>query len=413
MDAAQPTCFGTDQWNWLLQGLQNSEATFKVLAMGGIWQDKKNSETDDMFTYWYERDALFDFVKNQKISGVVLLGGDIHVARHLVHPQRVGYDLHDFIISPGHTRVITTLDVYHPSLEWSLVEGWQYLTLTADGTSDSPTLTAEYRQPGGVVNRRVSMSLGEMTANSEDSRRPELRASWNFDSDLKNRSVLGSRLHATNVNGAALDQAAGIHGGAVRFDRSQQQYLSVARSFLDDNSASHTVSLWCRPTTLPAHGTRDRAFLFESTAEGTEGSEGAWSLSLGLRATTDPKLVNLQLYAQTLKPADTPEAAPTAISQGPFDTFIRRDEFLSQWNHVVCTFDSRSLTLYLEGKQVAKHVLPVSGPASEFGGLIIGGHRAGQGRNFDGWIDDLRIWQGDLDGESVSALWLDRQVTSQ
>ena len=38
-----------------------------------------------MFTYWYERDALLDFIKSEGISGVILLGGDIHVA-HLIHP---------------------------------------------------------------------------------------------------------------------------------------------------------------------------------------------------------------------------------------------------------------------------------------------------------------------------------------
>jgi hypothetical protein len=87
-----------------------------------------------MFTYWYERDALLDFVKHERISGVVLHGGDIHVSRYLIHPRRVGYDLHDFIMSPGHNRIIPSLNVYHPSLEWSLVEGQQFLFLEADPT---------------------------------------------------------------------------------------------------------------------------------------------------------------------------------------------------------------------------------------------------------------------------------------
>jgi hypothetical protein len=75
-----------------------------------------------MYTYCAERDALLDFIKKERIPGVVLVGGDIHVSRHLVHPQRVGYDLHDFIISPGHTSVIPSLNVYHQDLEWSRVE---------------------------------------------------------------------------------------------------------------------------------------------------------------------------------------------------------------------------------------------------------------------------------------------------
>ena len=89
-DPEQFSLLGAAQWEWLREGLRASEAPFKVLAQGAIWQDKKNGETDDLFTYWYERDALLDLVEREGIGGVVLLGGDIHVSRHLVHRQRVG-----------------------------------------------------------------------------------------------------------------------------------------------------------------------------------------------------------------------------------------------------------------------------------------------------------------------------------
>ena len=82
----EPSCFGKDQWAWILKSLKESQAPFKVLSMGAIWQDKKNSETDDMFTYWYERDALLDFIRRERIDGVILHGGDIHVSRYLLHP---------------------------------------------------------------------------------------------------------------------------------------------------------------------------------------------------------------------------------------------------------------------------------------------------------------------------------------
>ncbi len=403
VDPDQPTCFGEQQWAWLLENLRASKAPFKVLAMGAIWEDKKNSETDDMFTYWYERDALLDVVKREQISGVVLLGGDIHVARHLVHPQRVGYDLHDFVISPGHTRVITQLDVYHPSLEWSLVEGWQFLTLTADGTSDSPTLTAEYRQPDGVINRTVTLPLKQLTA-AEHTGEPvdaELRAAWSFDDGFANASVLEKRIDAVAHNGAAIDDQAGVRGGALKLDRAQQQFAVVPRSFLDDNSAGHTVSMWFKPASLPADGSGERQFLLESTAEGKPSSSAAYHLSLGLRAAGEADKVNLQLYTQTLQPAAEPEAAPRGLSQGGFDTLISRDRLADRWNHVAVVFDSESLVLYLNGQRLAVHRLPVPGPAAEFGGLVIGGHRAGEGRNFDGWIDEVKIWQGVLDEHRI------------
>ncbi|WP_153557437.1 alkaline phosphatase D family protein [Roseimaritima sediminicola] len=405
VDNTQPTCFGSDQWQWLLKSLRESKAPFKVLASGAIWQDKKNSETDDMFTYWYERDALLDYIKAEKISGVVLLGGDIHVARHLMHPQRVGYDLHDFIISPGHQHVITKLDVYHPSLEWSLVEGNQFLTLTADGQADEATLIAEFRQPDGKLNRKVVIPLAEMThAAVEPESDAQLRGHWSFDSDFSNRSLLGDRIDAEPVNGAALVHDGDGSEGAARFDRSKQQYLVVPRSFLDDNSAAHTLSLWFKPTSLPEHDSDARSFLLESTAQGRPSQKGAYHLSLGLRAGANPDKVNLQLFTHTLRPADRPEAAPTPAAQGPFNTLVDRSQLLDRWNHVAVAFDSKSLTLFLNGEQVAKHVLPVQGPASEFGGLVIGGHRAGTGRNYDGLIDELTVWQGALPPPAIKSL---------
>jgi hypothetical protein len=400
VDGNQPTCFGAEQWEWLLTGLRESKAPFKVLAQGAIWEDKKNRETDDMFTYWYERDALFDVIKSERIEGVVLLGGDIHVARHLIHPQRVGYDLHDFVISPGHDHTITTLDVYHPSLEWSLVEGWQFLTLTADGTQDEPTLTAEYRQPDGVVNRQVKIPLASLKAHDSSKADTELRAHWSFDVDLKNQSVLGRRIDAVAVNDAQVVAEDGVSGGALKLDRSREQFVRVPRSFLDDNSTHHTVSLWFKPTSLPAHGTSERHFLIESTAEGTESAKSAWHLSLGMRSTDDAGKVNLQMYTHTLQPASQPEAAPAAESQGGFDTFIDRDALLGRWNHLVMVFDSKSLSLILNDAPIAKHPLPIPGPASEFGGLVIGGHREGTGRNFDGWMDEVSIWQGKMPAQT-------------
>jgi len=410
VDAAQPTCFGADQWAWLLQGLRESKAPFKVLAMGAIWQDKKNSETDDMFTYWYERDALLNVIRDEKIAGVSLLGGDIHVARYLLHPRRLNYDLHDFIISPGHDHTIPTLDAYHPSREWSLVEGTQFLILTADGTGDQPRLVAQFRQPGGVLNHQTVLPLQSLTPTERSGLDRQLRGRWNFDDSFQNESSLGNRIDAAPHRGAALDAEAGISGGALRLQRTAQSFAFVPRSFLDDNSAGHSLSLWFKPNGLPAHGSPDRHFLFESTAEGTPSDRQAWHLSLGLRATDQPAKVNLQLYTSTLQPAAQPQAAPRDISQGPFDCLLDRALLADRWNHVVVTFDSKTLRLVLNGRPVAEHPLPIPGPASEFGGLVIGGHRAGVGRNFEGWIDELAIWQRVLSASEATALF--RQPTA-
>ena len=409
VDPNQTTCFGQSQWNWLLNSLKASQAPFKVLAMGAIWQDKKNSETDDMFTYWYERDALLKFIADNQISGVVLLGGDIHVARHLIHPHRVGYDLHDFIISPGHHRVIESLNVYHPSLEWSLAKPRQFLTLTADGTGDEPVLIAKYRQ-AGKVNREVRVALSELQPNFGKGISKGLRAYWPFDKDLANHSRLGDRLDAKPTGGATLANS-GIVGGAVEFDRSKKQFLNVGRSVLSDNAAAWTVSMWVKPNSLPSHGTKERQFLLESTASGKPAAKAAYNISIGLRSNSNKDQIDLQLYTHTLKPATKTGAAPTAIAQGGYSNPIDRSLF-DKWAHIVVTFDSKKLTLFVNGKKMGQHDLVTPGPSSENGGLIVGGHREGTGRNFDGKIDELAIWARVIEKSEVQSLYNQGQPVS-
>ena len=402
VDPRQPTCFGHAQWEWLAASLRASEAPFKVLAQGAIWQDKKNGETDDLFTYWYERDALLDLIEREGIGGVVLLGGDIHVSRHLVHRQRVGYDLHDLVVSPGHERTITGLDVFHPDLAWSLVEGRQFLSLRASDGPGGPTLTARFQQAGGRVNRVVQLTLDELTPRRGEGLERDLRAWWAFEDGLAGRGPLANHLPAVPSHPDLVQQDP-QRGGALRLDRAQEQFLRVAGNPLDDNSAAHSLALWMRPEALPAHGTEERMFLLESTAERQPSGASAWHLSLGLRAAPDPSQVNLELHTHTLWPAAAPEAAPTAHSQGGFACLLDRSE-LEGWTHLACTFDSTSWRLYVDGAPRAQHRLPVPGPASEFGGLVIGGHRAGAGRNLDGWIDDLALWARVLEPEEIRSL---------
>ena len=403
VDPTQKTSLGTNQWDWIRSELLASKAPFKVLAMGQIWQDKKNSETDDMFTYWYERDALLDFIRDEGIPGVVLFGGDIHVSRHLVHPRRVGYDLHDFISSPAHAGTIASLNVYHPDLEWSLVEPRQFLTLTADTRVQPPVLTARYMLHDGSLQHEVAIPYDQLVPKAGADLGRELRAWWSFDGSYTNQSVLGSRIDAVPENGASLVADGGLSGGAASLDRSSNQYLLIPRSILHDNSAAHTVSLWCKPGTLPAHGGAERQFLLESTGTGTVGSSLNHALSLGLQATDDPAKVNLQLYTYTLKPATGVTTAPTAFAQGPFDTDIDRSLLLGEWTHIAFTFDSQELRLFINGAPVSGFPLPVPGPLCENGGLVIGGHREGAGRNLDGLVDEVALWARVLeDGEMVS-----------
>lgn len=151
-DPTKKTLLGKEQWEWLKKGLKNSKATFKIIACGMIWDDKKNKEKDDWETYAHERTALFDFIGKQKISGVVLIGGDIHVSRALRYPtnEQVGYPLYQFITSPLHNRTIKSLNVPHPNLIRDAVVPNTFLRITADTKVSPAVLRAEFIDKDGV-----------------------------------------------------------------------------------------------------------------------------------------------------------------------------------------------------------------------------------------------------------------------
>lgn len=152
VDAAKKTLLGSRQWEWLKAKLLASTAPFKILVTGMVWHDKPNKEKDDWQTYAHEREALFDFLAEHKIEGVVLLGGDVHVSLLLEHlpAERLGYPLFEYVVSPLHDSVIPSLvPTKDKRLRWSSVEPNVFLRTVADTTGERPTLTSTWIKMDG------------------------------------------------------------------------------------------------------------------------------------------------------------------------------------------------------------------------------------------------------------------------
>ena len=96
------TMLGTEQLNWLKAELRQSSAVFKVLISGSGWSQAKGTGGDSWASFVHQRNVLFDFIRDEEISGVVLLSGDTHVAELNCIPWSMegGYDLYDFTSSP-------------------------------------------------------------------------------------------------------------------------------------------------------------------------------------------------------------------------------------------------------------------------------------------------------------------------
>ncbi|MES2692391.1 MAG: alkaline phosphatase D family protein [Verrucomicrobiota bacterium] len=151
-DPKKPTLLGARQWEWLRAALKSSTAPFKVLASGMIWDGKGDSgESDAWGAYAHERDALYRWLGENRITGVVLIGGDIHISRHMKYATRdaVGYDLHQFIVSPLNDRVIPGFDTPDPAAMKSFAVPNVFLKLAADSTQPVPTLHAQWMDREG------------------------------------------------------------------------------------------------------------------------------------------------------------------------------------------------------------------------------------------------------------------------
>jgi alkaline phosphatase D len=160
VDPAKLTLLGSQQWEWLRRSLKESTATFKLIACGMIWDDKRSGESDDWHSYSHERSALLEFLGREEISGVVLIGGDIHCSRLLSYKSRdqVGYDLHQFIVSPIHNRTIESLNVPHPDLVHGEAVPHVWLRIEADTTGTPARLHAKWEQMHGRQMWEISLT---------------------------------------------------------------------------------------------------------------------------------------------------------------------------------------------------------------------------------------------------------------
>ncbi len=91
--------FGPAQLEWLKQALVGSRATFKVIAAGGQFWNRRN-RYESFGNFPAEQRALAEWLAERKIEGVLFLSGDRHFSE-LLRIERPGtYPLYEFTSSP-------------------------------------------------------------------------------------------------------------------------------------------------------------------------------------------------------------------------------------------------------------------------------------------------------------------------
>lgn len=100
-DGPDKTMLGAGQKAWLKAALKASKAPFKVIINGVGWSFAETG-SDSWTSYRHERNEIFDYIRDAKIEGVLLLSGDTHMGELNCIPwsEKGGYDLYDFCSSP-------------------------------------------------------------------------------------------------------------------------------------------------------------------------------------------------------------------------------------------------------------------------------------------------------------------------
>ena len=150
LDDDKKRMLGDEQFAWLLDGLKKSNAKFKVIASGSTLADSKN---DGWRIYTFARHRLFDAIKENKISGVLYLSGDVHRSHVWTHPEsdRVGYPFVE-VVSSGIANSKTL----------------SYATVDFDTKAEDPTVTVRIVRGDGKVHDEKAWKLSELSLKGQD-----------------------------------------------------------------------------------------------------------------------------------------------------------------------------------------------------------------------------------------------------
>ena len=169
-DPTKTTLLGATQWEWLKRELASSTAPFKLIVSGMVWNEAVRPSKPDQWTaYPHERAALFAYLAEKQIPGVVLVAGDLHRSRAILHPPEetgLAYSLREFISSPLGTKVIAENAVAHPGLFFDLGEPHSYLVIAADSRPTTPSLTVSFKTAAGGEVKRIDLDLRDLRPNA-------------------------------------------------------------------------------------------------------------------------------------------------------------------------------------------------------------------------------------------------------
>jgi len=149
------TFFGKKQFTWLKDRLLNSSAPFKIV-INGNQTINANNPYEGFNHYYNEQKELIDFIKKQKIEGVVFFSGDRHHTELLKLEQAEMYPLYEFTNSPltsGYNAYLSENELKNPlRIKGTLVDSTQnFGMMKVFGPRKNRSITLQTFDPKGKL----------------------------------------------------------------------------------------------------------------------------------------------------------------------------------------------------------------------------------------------------------------------
>ena len=208
-----------------------------------------------------------------------------------------------------------------------------------------------------------------------------LVAHWDFENNDENQApganaALNGMPMSMSMNGPTFSQDTppGSSGSRSRRFDGMDQYINVDNPVLADFDSDYTVSAWFRSDEAPSGG--QRFMVFESQG---------FVISLGLREGCPTANTNVQFFINT-----------TGDNRN-IDVQVPDGDIDDEWNHAAVVYkndgSTRTLSAYFNGVLQETITLadpPDLDPNPSF--FNIGTYRDADARFFNGFIDDVAIW---------------------
>jgi hypothetical protein len=295
-------------------------------------------------------------------------------------------------------------------------EGWLgstvFLSVSATGT---PPLSYQWKRDGAAISGATSSNLvlalpdtasgGRFTVSVSDASQTQesspatvtvrslptdvreslgagLAARWAFDGDFTS-SVPG--FDGTPIRGASLSPIAKVGSGSVSLSQAAQQYVDVNARVIPDSTLTYSVAGWFRPG-----GGTGRRFLWETAPSN-------WAISAEISAAG-----NLQVFTRQ-----------TILNSLSINTLV--SPAVGEWRHLATVFDARAgeVRVYVDGVRVnVPFPIQQGTGTAPTTGFHIGSYRAGDGRFFEGQIDEVGVWHRLLNEAEITHLAAGHAIVS-